>query len=436
MFKLALPVILSYLGLMAMPLVDLFAVGHVSAIAVGAVGIGTSLFTWFMMFGLGLLAGLEYRIAHSHGAGEHDVARAAFAQGLIISVGLGIPFTLLILGAAECLEWLRIGPEVRPFAASYLRILAYSLIPVLAFTAARNFLQARGIAKPVLVILIAANVFNAIANYVLVYGHWGFAPGGSDGSAWATMVARVWMLFAVLAYVYYYERRRTDFQWREYFRYDPLLMRSLLKLGFPSALQVTFEVGVFALSTVLAGGLAPVALAAHQIVLNTASFTFMVPLGLSSATAVLVGQASGRGDLVGARRLGWQGLSLGMGFMAFSGATLWLFSGAILSFYTSEAEVILAAQQIILVAALFQVSDGAQVVATGALRGLGNTRTAAIANLLGHWGIGLPVGVLLCYAAGWGLRGLWNGLALGLTAVGIALVWRWSIESRRALTPA
>lgn len=432
MFSLALPVVLTYLGLMAMALVDLLAVGRVGAVAVGAVGIGSSIFNWFMIFGIGLLSGLEYLVSHAIGAGRHRDARSAFAQGMIVSVALGIPATAAIVLLSYKLSWFGISEEVRPAAASYLRILAFSLTPVYVFTGARQYLQARGIAQPALTILILANVLNALANYVLVFGNWGFPALGSDGSAWATSIARLWMMLAAFGYVLLREREGSGAPRipRELFGYHGPSLRELLHLGFPAALQMTFEVGVFALATILAGGLVPDALAAHQIVLNIASLTFMVPLGIGSAAAVLVGQAGGRRDFREARRLGWQALAMGTGFMSLSAATLYFFSGAILGFYTTVPSVILLAQKIILVAAFFQISDGAQVVAAGCLRGLGNTRTAMLTNLFGHWALGLPIGVALCYGLGWGIVGLWNGLSLGLTAVAIVLVRRWAVESR------
>jgi MATE family multidrug resistance protein len=188
---------------------------------------------------------------------------------------------------------------------------------------------------------------------------------------------------------------------------------------------MSFEVGVFAAATALASRLSAQELAAHQVVLNTASMTFMVPLGISSATAVLVGQALGRNRMRQAARMGWKGLAYGIGFMAISSVSLLVFRHQILGVYTRDARVMEVGGQILLIAALFQLSDGAQTVATGALRGLGDTRTPMIVNLVGHWGIGLPVGIFLAFYRGWGLQGIWTGLSLGLTAVAVSLMWVW-----------
>ncbi|NBV89614.1 MAG: hypothetical protein EBR88_08910 [Betaproteobacteria bacterium] len=201
-------------------------------------------------------------------------------------------------------------------------------------------------------------------------------------------------------------------------------------MGWPSAVQMSLEVGVFALSTGLAARFAAIDLAAHQLVLNTASVTFMVPLGISSAAAVLVGQAKGRGDAAEARRVGWRCLQIGVGFMALSCVTLLALPGPILGLYTNDPAVIGVGSSILFIAALFQLSDGAQVTGTGILRGLGDTRSSLVMNLIGHWLLGLPLGVLMGFVWGWGLRGIWIGLSIGLTAVALSLVWRWNAASR------
>jgi MATE family multidrug resistance protein len=208
-------------------------------------------------------------------------------------------------------------------------------------------------------------------------------------------------------------------------------MGQLLRLGFPAAMQMVLEVGVFALATTLAARLPAEALAAHQIVLNIASLTFMVPLGVGSATAVLVGQALGRGEQAGAVTTGWRGFQLGVGFMAISGLAFLLFPGPLLGCYTHDPGVIRIGRSILLLAAFFQLADGTQVVGTGALRGLGDTRAPMIANLCGHWFVGLPLGVWLCFGLRYGLAGLWVGLATGLIVVAAALLWRWWASTRK-----
>lgn len=203
-------------------------------------------------------------------------------------------------------------------------------------------------------------------------------------------------------------------------------MRRLISLGFPAASQVTLEVGVFAAATALAGRLAPAALAAHQIAVNLASLTFMVPLGVASAGAVRVGHAIGRGDYDGAARSGWTAILFGMAFMSCAAAAFLLVPRALIGAFTSDPVVLSIGVLLLFVAAIFQLFDGVQAVSTGVLRGLGDTRTPMLWNLAGHWFIGLPLGYTLCFTAGLGVVGLWWGLSTGLIICGVALLIVWT----------
>ena len=433
MIQLALPVIATYLGFMLMGVVDILCVGRVSAEAIGAVGVGTSMFSWIMVFGVGLLAGLDYLVSFAQGAGRPEDGYRAFVQSVIASTLLSVPLTGLLVFIAFHLSWIGVNPAVRPDAQGYLVILAFSLWPIILFNACRQYLTAMKVAFAPMIILLIANLLNAAINWLLVFGHLGAPAMGARGSAVATVVSRFAMLTAMAGYLWLWDRRHLNLSARFPFRIDRAVMKRFLSLGLPSATHMLFEVGVFALSTTLAARLTAEALAAHQIVLNIASLTFMVPLGVSAATAVLVGQSLGRGDRHEAKNNGWRGLALGTGFMCCSGVTLYLAHPMILALFTTDAEVRKLAGRIILIAALFQISDGIQVVAAGALRGLGDTRSPMIGNFCGHWLIGLPVGLLLCFRLGWGLPGLWVGLSLGLTTVAATLLLAWRYRSREKL---
>jgi MATE family multidrug resistance protein len=434
MLQLALPVVLTYLGIMAMGVEDLIFVGRISPEAMGAVGVGASAFTWVLMFGIGILSGLDFLIAHAFGSSRRDQCHEAWAQGLIVSVGVGIPGGLLIYLLGYGLAPFGIQADVAVLCAAYLKIIALSLLPTLIFTATRQYLQALGVALPAMIILLVSNLFNICANYALVLGHWGFAPMGSTGSAWATLAARIFMMILMVAYVYHWDRKNELHFKHLGFGVRIAQMKELLRLGIPAAFQMIFEVGVFSLSSALAAKLTTQALAAHQIALNTASIAFMVPLGISSATAVLVGQHMGKLDYRGAAQMGWKGMQLGVGFMACSCVALLVFSRPILLVYTHDEAVLELAKNVLLVVALFQLADGAQTVATGALRGVADTRTPMFANLIGHWLIGLPLGIYLCFyhrlGPGLGLVGLWIGLATGLVIVAVSLSLKWAYFAR------
>jgi multidrug resistance protein, MATE family len=283
-----------------------------------------------------------------------------------------------------------------------------------------------GIVRPVMIALFTANVLNVVANWILIFGNLGAPAMGVRGAAWATVISRVGMAGFLLGVILYRERRE-----RPSLRETPLgielaRLRRLVTLGLPAATQITLEVGVFAAATALAGRLAPASLAAHQIAINFAAFTFMVPLGVSSAAAVRVGHAVGRRNLAGASRAGWTALLFGTAFMAGAAVIFITLPHVLIGAFTRDLGVIEIGVSLLFVAAIFQLFDGIQAVATGSLRGLGDTRTPMWWNLAGHWGIGLPLGYTLCFVLGFGVIGLWWGLSTGLMICGTALLVVWA----------
>jgi MATE family multidrug resistance protein len=277
--------------------------------------------------------------------------------------------------------------------------------------------------------LITANLVNWGGNWALIYGHLGLPAMGLSGSALSTCLARVYMA-AVLIYAAWKNEKGRG---HPLFAHWPGILwdriASLLHLGLPSAAQIVLEVGAFGAATVLAGRLAPDVLAAHQIVLNWASVTFMVPLGFSAATAVAVGHAVGAKRFTDARRVGWLGIACGVGFMTIAALGFIVLPLPILHVYTYNPSVIASGMPLLALAAAFQIFDGAQTVATGALRGLGETRMPMFANLIGYWLFGLPLGYFLCFHLDWGIRGIWTGLTAALIAIACLITVRWSRAS-------
>jgi MATE family multidrug resistance protein len=277
---------------------------------------------------------------------------------------------------------------------------------------------------------VVANLVNLAANYVLVYGWLGGPVLGAIGSAYATLCARIVMAAMLALFVISRERRRPSGLHDVPFGPDVARMWRLLRLGLPAALQIMLEVGVFATAAALAGRISPLALAANQIVLNIAGLFFMVPLGVSAAAAVRVGQAVGRADLPAARRAGWAALAVAGGAAALTIGLFLAVPESLIRVFTDDPSVVAVGITLLAVCAVFQPFDGFQVVATGALRGVGDTRTPLLCNLAGHWRIGLPVAYILCFARGWGVVGLWVGLSAGLILIGGALVVTWHLRTR------
>ena len=422
--SLALPVVIAEVGWLAMQIVDIGMVGRLGPEAIGAVGVGSALFMVLGVLGMGLLLGLDPLVAQAFGARRTAECERWLKHGLLLAVVVTVPLTVASLAGLRFLDVWGFDPRVLGQASAYLQIITWSMLPLLVYAALRRYLQAINIVRPIMVVLITANVINAIANWMLVFGNWGAPALGVEGAGWATCISRTYMV-AALGVVVFTRATRLPRLWAADTRFEWDRMRRLLVLGWPAAVQTTLEFGVFAAVTVLAGRLEPQTLAAHQIVANLAGLTFMVPLGISAAGGVRVGQAVGRRDAVGARRAGWLALGLGVTFMSVAAATFVTMPGPILRLFTADTSVLETGVVLLQLAALFQLFDGVQVVATGVLRGLGDTRTAMLSNLAGHWVVGLPVGYALCFRWGMGVVGLWVGLSLGLILVEVVLVPVW-----------
>ena len=436
LLRLAGPVIAAELGWMTMWLVDTIIVGRLGAEAIGAVSIGGSIFYGVAIFGLGMLLGLDYLVANAFGAGRMADAHRALVDGIMLALVLATLLMTLLHLALPLLPATGIQPAVLADGIPYLRATTWSLMPLLLFTALRRYLQALGLVRPIMMTVVTANVVNAVACWLLVYGRLGAPALGPTGAGWATTVSRVYMLICLAVYVALRERRHPTGLARVALAPDGRRLRTLVALGLPAALQLTAEIGVFSVVTAIAGRFEPAALAAHQIALNSAAFTFMVPLGISSAAAVRVGQAIGRQDAAAARRAGWTALGLGVGFMSGTALAFLLAPATILGIFTSDPRVLATGVVLLLVAAVFQLFDGTQVVLTGALRGTGDTRTPMIANLIGYWLLGLPIGWMLCFGRGAGVLGLWIGLCLGLIIVAVTLLAVWTRRARALVTIA
>ena len=425
MLNLAVPVVVAEMSWVTMGTVDILMVRALGPSAIGAVGVGSMLFLALAVFGIGVLLGLDTVIAQSFGAGQRDECHRWFVHGVVMSVILTIPLTLVAWVAIARLDLWGFDLTVLNLTEPYLRIVTWSVWPLLLYTAFRRYLQAMGVVKPTMVILLTANLVNVLANWMLIHGNLGAPALGVDGAGWATFISRSYLALGLLSVVVWHDAR-TDYGLRRVsWVIERSRLRQLLWLGLPAAMQVTLEVGVFSAASALAGRLAPVALAAHQITLNMASFTFMVPLGLASAAAVRVGHAVGRQDTYGANRAGWTAVMLGVFCMACASAIFLLIPSRLMGLFTVDLTVVDLGVTLLFVAAIFQIFDGLQGVLTGALRGLGDTRTPMFLNLAGHWAFGLPLGYTICFVLGYGVVGLWVGLSAGLIVVSLLLLMVW-----------
>ena len=431
MLQLAAPLAMAELGWMLMGIVDTVMAGRLGAAAVGAGSLGNMLFYPIVICGTGILLGMDTLVAQSFGGDDPEDCRRTLINGIWLGIGITPLLTVAILATIPLLRALDTNPRILLLFVPYVGALTTGILFLLFYTAFRRYLQAVNVVKPVTFALVSANVVNVAGNWVLMYGHWGFPRMGLTGSGWSTSIARVYLAAVLLAAVLWHERQTGNLLFRISWRPDFARIRRLVQLGLPAAGQILFEGAVFGIVTVMAAKLDEVSLAAHSIAVQVIATTYMVPLGISSAAAVRVGQAVGRKDPRSAAFSGWTALLLSALFMGGAGVALTLAPRWIVRAFIGDTRVIAAGAVLLRIAAVFELFDGFQVVATGALRGLGDTRTPMLAHLAGYWVIGLPVAYLLCFPAGWGARGIWVGLSAALILIGAALilVWRRSSSS-------
>jgi MATE family multidrug resistance protein len=428
--RLALPLIIAEVGWMSMGIVDTIMVGRLpdSAVAIGATGLGQSLYHSVAIFGGGLLLGLDTFVSHAYGREDLDDARHSLANGLSLAFALTPLLMLAVSFWPAMMTRFGISVELVGPMGPFLRALNWGTLPLLAYFALRRYLQAVNVALPIMFALISANIVNAVGDWALIYGHLGFRAMGITGSGWSTCFARVYMAGVMAITLLWVESKRDSSlsKWAGAVRIDLHRVWALLKLGAPAATQILCEIGAFSAATALIAKLGAVPLSGHEIALNCAALTFMVPLGISSAAAVRVGQQLGRKDPAGARRAGWSAITLGASFMTCSGLVFVSFPTLIARLFSPDPMVIRTGAKLLLVAAAFQLFDGLQTVATGALRGAGDTKTPMLANFIAYWLIGIPAGYVLCFRLGWGALGVWIGLCGGLMIIGSGLLFAWS----------
>jgi multidrug resistance protein, MATE family len=419
---LALPVIVVQVGLMTMGVVDTIMVGHFSARDLAAVALGNLYFFTAVVFPMGVLLSLDPLVSQAVGAGEKTAVGRALQRGAILSFALAIPAALALVPGHTFLSALRQPPDVVPVAAAYALVSIPGVFPFLAFIVLRQTLQAMGRMAPIVITILLANLLNVLLNWVLIFGNLGVPALGAVGSGWASSVSRWLMLLGLLGLSWPLLGSYLMPLRREALKAGPLMR--MIRLGAPIGIQFGLEFGAFGAIGVFMGWLGTVAMAGHQVALNLSSLTFMVPLGISQAAAVMVGRGVGRGDAPGARRAAGAGLLLGASFMSVMAAVLLLFPELLARAYSSDVDVAALAALLIPLAGVFQVFDGLQVVSSGVLRGVGETRLPMIANLVGFWCLGLPVSLWLGFRTAAGPVGLWWGLAAGLAAVAIFLLFQ------------
>lgn len=430
MIRLATPVVLVQVGMMLMGVVDTMMLGRVSELALAAGALGHGLGMGFSIFPMGLLMALDPLVAQAFGAGDHRRVGTRLQQGLVLALVISVPVSLLMWFIEDFLIWTGQDSSIVGPTRDYVRAIIPGSACFLLFVAGRQTLQAMSLVRPAVLAIVVANLANGLANYALIFGKFGFPALGVLGSGYATSLSRAFMV-GVLFWAGWPVFRR-------YFHHYPQVWLrrgyvQVLKIGIPSGIHMGLEAWLFVAVTVMMGSLGSRELAAHQIAINLASMTFMVPLGIAGASATRVGNAIGRGDPSGARRSAAVCLLLGTMVMICSALTFWFFPRPLSRLYTPEEGVLAIAVTLIPIAAVFQIVDGIQVVAGGALRGAADTKIPALIALVGFWGLGLPLGWSLAFHRGLGAPGLWWGLTGGLASAAVLLMIRLVVRFRGPL---
>ena len=420
--KLAVPIVTVQVGLMLMGVVDTIVVGHVSARELAAAALGHLYVMGLAVFGMGTLWGLDPIVSQAMGARDHEAAALGVQRGLALAMLLGVLMTLLCLPAESLFTLLRQPPEVVPRAAAFVWMSAPSMIALMLFVALRQSLQAMKHTRAIVITIVFGNAVNLGLNMVFVFGEFGLPAMGAPGSALSSTIGR-WLMLALLVHL---ARRELSPVLRPLRRESlaPTPFLRTLRIGLPIGIQASVEFTTFAAISIFAGWFGAEAMSGHQVAINLASLSFMVPAGIANSAAVLVGHAIGENDMPHARRVAASALILGASFMALCAVVFRLVPGPFANAYTSVPEVVAVAVVLIPIAGLFQVFDGVQVVSAGVLRGAGDTHAAMVANLLGFWLIGIPVSLLLGFTAKLGVVGLWWGFVAGLAAVALFLTLR------------
>jgi MATE family multidrug resistance protein len=425
----ALPFIAGQIGIMLFGVSDVFVAGHYSQEAVAALGLATGLSSGIFMLGIGIMNAIAPLAAYDKGRGE--IRHIYFLPGLLVAILIGLlawPATLLSLRA---LPWFDPNPALVPLVDEYLVWVAPSIVFVYLFSAAKEYLQARGHTIFVNAAIIFFNIVNLLLNVVLMFGLGSLQGMGVKGVALATFLTRTALAAVTLAYAWRVLKiKRND--WRTI---ELKNVWEIFRLGLPLGVSILTEVLVFCTVTLLIGSMETVYSAAHNLVLTLASLTFMVPLALSSVAAVKVSYAKGQGDFEAVAHHAASCLLLSFLFMFTTACFYFAVPGAIVSLATSDQQLIMHASVLLLYVGIFQIPDGVQVTLFGALRGLSVARLPLLITLIGHWAIGLPIGHYLAFEKNMKAQGLWIGLTIGLIAmaIGLGLVWPWALKKQKRL---
>lgn len=411
--------------------VDTVMMGLLGSQTIAAGGLGAVTFTLLLLVSSAIVSAVSPLVAEAYGAARIQMVKCVVCQGLWLAIIFGVPISLIVFHGKSLLLLFGQDASVVTLTEEYLQAIAWGVIPAIAFAVLRNFVSGVSQPRPIMVIVICGTFLNIAANYVLMFGKLGFPALGLAGIGWGSTLSFWSMLISLIVYINSESTLKKYHVFSNFHQFNRQIFGEILHIGLPIGMLTAVEAGLFTVTTFIMGMLGTVTLAAHQIALQTAATTFTVALGISFATTVRVGQEVGQKSIKGARLAGYVGISLGGIFMALMGILFWLMPERIVSLYLdinnpANTAVVNQAKALLRVAAFFQIADGIQVTAVGALRGFRDTKIPMLIGIFAYWCIGLTSGYLLGLKLGFGGVGLWWGLALGLAVASVVLTWRFS----------
>lgn len=433
---LAIPVCMSNVGHQLVDVADSYFVGQIGTVPQAAIMLSGTFYILALVFAIGMSYGITPLVAEAHVKGDKVRISALLKNAFLANFVVCCAMFLLLLFATPLMRHLDQPPAVVAIAVPFLNVIMFSMIPLSVFFTLKQFAEGLSDTKAAMLISIAANVLNIILNYTMVFGRWGFPEMGVMGSCWATFISRCAMAVGMYAYIYFKPRYR---QYRAGFKigeYSAKLLRQLFKMGIPAGLQFAFEVGAFSAAAVFVGWLGERAMASHRIAMSMAAITYLISSGIGAAAAVRVGNGFGQRNRSEMRRAGFSALLLSVGFMIFAALLFIIFRYKLAFFFNHDTVVTSLAAQLMLVGALFQLSDGAQVVALGMLRGVQDTIAPTWITLVAYWGITLPSCYIFGYVFNLGAEGIWFGFVIGLSLAAFGLLWRFNRLTKRMAFPA
>ncbi|WP_449416654.1 MATE family efflux transporter [Phormidium nigroviride] len=431
---LAIPLAAAQLAQAATNFFDTLMMGWLGTQTLAAGALGAISFSTFLLIITGIISVVGALAAVAFGSGQIDRVSRLACQGLWLSTALSIPVMILLWYSGPILMFMGQEPTNVILAQTYLQAIVWGFPAAMGFAVLKNVVSALNQPNSVMLITVSGVLLNVVGNYILMFGKLGFPALGLAGIGWASTIS-FWVTFAAaISFIFINPKLRSYQIFRSLFKFDLKLFLELIRMGWPIGILFTVETGLFAITTLLMGYLGTVTLAAHQIALQTAAITFMVPVGISYATTIRVGQMVGRNDAEGARLSGYVGIGIGVCFMTCTALLFWTIPDRIVALYIDinnpeNLSVVKTAISLLGVAAMFQIFDGMQVIAAGALRGLKDTKVPMLIGFFSYWCVGLFSGYLLGIQLNWGGVGLWLGLVLGLAVTSVTLTWRFTVVS-------